>query len=537
MNDRISEELLSAYFDGELSAKERIRVERWLTGSPEAKQKVADYRRLSRLFEGLSRTEVPQEFAAEVLQGAERRMLLPEASAAPRLRQIRLWRLVIPATAAAALVLTINLWSGNPQHGRAIAERDQRETPSRGTPPVYGAEGGRSAAELQRNSVLPVETLPTGDSASTVGDGAVSAPLDNENSEAGAQIADEESLSSEAEQLVAAVIDDALLSAQKAGTERQPLSVVTIYVDGIEGLALVQKTLEDYGIVAGPKTKREEVVESPVATSPGASASASAPGQQALCVVVVDADQLIAAFSQMLQERHSSIRIESGDPIMLADLGKDARQKVTAALEEVSESVAQFAKQSAREVAGADQPAGVSPESSRDDSARSSPPETARTADAKPAPGKTTARRSPAGLGSRSLKKWLRHGGAETEISASVRPPDDEPASPKVAADAGNSEAQEPSSRQLRVSIPPVYQNRSRGTDSNNRREVTSQQVARAKRPATSDGARAEEEITEKSEADDKSSSRAPEIVQMLVVVETKTPPAAAAVPEKPADE
>ena len=81
MNEQFSEEFLSAYVDGELSAQSRAAVERWLERSPEARQKLEDFRQLSRLFGDLSRTEVPDEFSTEVLHLAERRMLLPAADA------------------------------------------------------------------------------------------------------------------------------------------------------------------------------------------------------------------------------------------------------------------------------------------------------------------------------------------------------------------------------------------------------------------------------------------------------------------------
>ncbi len=162
MKDQIPEELLSAYFDGELSANERIKVEHWLNSSPEARQQVADYRRLSRMFEGLSRTEVPQEFPTEVLQLAERRMLLPDASPLPRRTPIRLWWVAVPTATAAALLLIFNMSNRNagPDRGEMVAldraaQRDQN-LPGRGP-------GGNEPllTELQRD--VAVQDRPSAD--------------------------------------------------------------------------------------------------------------------------------------------------------------------------------------------------------------------------------------------------------------------------------------------------------------------------------------------------------------------------------------
>src|SRR5260221_6011492 len=77
MRERFSEEILSAYVDGELPPRERAEVEQWLEDSPEARQRLEGFRRLSTLFANLPRIEIPLEFPTRVLQLAERRMLLP----------------------------------------------------------------------------------------------------------------------------------------------------------------------------------------------------------------------------------------------------------------------------------------------------------------------------------------------------------------------------------------------------------------------------------------------------------------------------
>src|SRR5262249_61445205 len=92
MKHPYSEEILSAYVDGELTDQERAEVEHWLESSPGARERLEDFRGLSRLFAGLPRTEVPQEVPPRVLQLAERREPLSRTGASsnqPRPRRSR----------------------------------------------------------------------------------------------------------------------------------------------------------------------------------------------------------------------------------------------------------------------------------------------------------------------------------------------------------------------------------------------------------------------------------------------------------------
>src|SRR5262245_51346713 len=109
MKEPFSEEILSAYLDGELSPDERARVERRLERDPRAREQVEDFRRLSQLFAGLPRTELPASFASEVLQLAERRMLIPDGAAGPARQRASRWLLgaVASMAAAAALLLIV----------------------------------------------------------------------------------------------------------------------------------------------------------------------------------------------------------------------------------------------------------------------------------------------------------------------------------------------------------------------------------------------------------------------------------------------
>jgi hypothetical protein len=108
----VSDELLSAYVDGEVSPQEAQQVERWLAYSPQGREKVAELRRLSGLLQELPRAELPEEFATEVLQQAERQMLLTafrNAAPQPLWKRVRYWAFTIGAPAAAACLLVVVL--------------------------------------------------------------------------------------------------------------------------------------------------------------------------------------------------------------------------------------------------------------------------------------------------------------------------------------------------------------------------------------------------------------------------------------------
>ena len=77
MNSKIPDDLLSAFLDRELTAAEEAAVSKHLKDSPQARQELQDYQRLSELLHQLPRRTVPAEFASSVMQRAERETLIP----------------------------------------------------------------------------------------------------------------------------------------------------------------------------------------------------------------------------------------------------------------------------------------------------------------------------------------------------------------------------------------------------------------------------------------------------------------------------
>lgn len=113
MNEQLhSDDVLSAYLDGECSPQERAEVERRLENSPEFRAELNGLRAVSGLLQELPPLELPTEFAATVMQTAERRMLLPERTVTPR-RTTRSKKYVVGslvASAAAIVVLVIQFY-------------------------------------------------------------------------------------------------------------------------------------------------------------------------------------------------------------------------------------------------------------------------------------------------------------------------------------------------------------------------------------------------------------------------------------------
>lgn len=133
MNEQLfSDDVLSAYLDGECSPQERAEVERRLENSPEFRAELNGLRAVSGLLQELPRQELPAEFAATVMQAAERRMLLPERTAAPR-RTARSAKYLIGSLVAAAAAVVVFVTQFNrpqpPADGPAVANNNPAVAP------------------------------------------------------------------------------------------------------------------------------------------------------------------------------------------------------------------------------------------------------------------------------------------------------------------------------------------------------------------------------------------------------------------------
>ncbi len=150
-----SDELLSAYVDGELSSAETEWIEDWLRANPQGQERVAHYRLLGGAIRGLPPSELSAEFPARVLRSIERDMLLPRPdtspasrptpSASPEKPRSRSWlrwgvRILAPlsATALGLLVLFSNVLPESPFQGAATNEpmSSRQEMTEHAAPPM-----------------------------------------------------------------------------------------------------------------------------------------------------------------------------------------------------------------------------------------------------------------------------------------------------------------------------------------------------------------------------------------------------------------
>ncbi|MFO0918487.1 MAG: hypothetical protein U0872_09255 [Planctomycetaceae bacterium] len=108
MDQRDKQELISAYWDGELTGAERTEAESLLESLPELRRDLDDYARLSDLIRGLPNESAPVELAAGVRRQAEAQSLLSPAAALPKRSLRREWLSALAGmavTAAAVLVM------------------------------------------------------------------------------------------------------------------------------------------------------------------------------------------------------------------------------------------------------------------------------------------------------------------------------------------------------------------------------------------------------------------------------------------------
>src|SRR5580704_12117905 len=179
-------DILSAYHDREATPDEQSAAKALVEGSPEASREVKDYQRLSRLIQELPRLAAPSEFAAAVMQRAERESLIPldpvtprasaatvsKKSLAPRQR----WLLAGVATVsvAAVLLIAVNVFGplksrapheeiARQERGRPLADSENRKV-STLSASSFGLE--RKEATAQRESASPVGTVVVKDGSS-----------------------------------------------------------------------------------------------------------------------------------------------------------------------------------------------------------------------------------------------------------------------------------------------------------------------------------------------------------------------------------
>jgi hypothetical protein len=118
MTSKIPDDLLSAFLDREVTPDEEVLVRKHLQKSAQARQEFQDYQRLGQLLHELPRRTVPTEFAAAVMQQAERETLIPldasatlpsDSQSARPFRRAWIVSLVGLVATAAAVLVVVNL--------------------------------------------------------------------------------------------------------------------------------------------------------------------------------------------------------------------------------------------------------------------------------------------------------------------------------------------------------------------------------------------------------------------------------------------
>ena len=338
MKQPFSEEILSAYIDDELPAQERAAVERWLEESPEAREKLDGFRRLSGLFADLPRNEVPPEFPTNVLQLAERRMLLPEARPVQPRQSLRRWALAGGSSIAAALALGLTLHAYLPDGGPnqkavrfdAHGERPARRPGNRRSLPSGGSMKAKCKSRrptIASNQVLVLARGPLSTHEPGAGPAAPASAddiLDRDSPEsvvgrsAGAIARRERSKSAESAAALASIspaqqeqIDKAMDEIGKTPEDEDVVAVVKFHViDRAEGLVLLQDAFADSQIlVESEQLSKEGRSEGKIGAK---SAAPAAVGNEAL-YVVAEPEQLRAAIATILAREKFALGLEIGE--------------------------------------------------------------------------------------------------------------------------------------------------------------------------------------------------------------------------------
>jgi hypothetical protein len=346
----ISDEVLSAFLDGELPHDQEARVKRWLATSPAARRKLEDFRHLSRLVQELPRGELPTEFAAQVLQQAERRMLLPAVSASERhssRRNIRWWALTVaaPLTATAALLfISIRLGGPNPQNAGVKTGRGTGTSITPDTMP-QGQQSNAASASIETSqptlladaSLLPAAPVRL-EAESTPEAAAVPAAKASAEIAADKEKADPAAAGSKTSTQLAALVDEI-----RTANEQGQIPVVRMYVvDSKQGMELVQVVLDEHRIPRDPRLlslSKKTDVESATKPLPGPAATAKAlvgepsetTSREAL-FVVGDVAELQGALQSLVARNHGTLDWKLEKPIDLDRFDSPSKGLVEGAL-------------------------------------------------------------------------------------------------------------------------------------------------------------------------------------------------------------
>lgn len=153
MNPQVTDELISAYFDGEVSPEERAAVERLLAGSDDARRELNETAGLSALLHSFPRESAPVELASNVLRQTNQMPLPAQSTRAAGTTSGRtVWREwmaglagVAVTVAAGLLVMAFNVDQPKEAADATIAMNQPRSLMMESAPEAPAPRAAKSA--------------------------------------------------------------------------------------------------------------------------------------------------------------------------------------------------------------------------------------------------------------------------------------------------------------------------------------------------------------------------------------------------------
>lgn len=132
MNPQVPDELISAYFDGEVTPEERVAVERLLAESDDAQRTLNETSRLSGLLHSFPRESAPLEMVSKIRHLTDQLPLVPQskpvAVAPSRWREVKAALISAVTTAAGILIVWTIADRSDPSHAVALNHLSESTT-------------------------------------------------------------------------------------------------------------------------------------------------------------------------------------------------------------------------------------------------------------------------------------------------------------------------------------------------------------------------------------------------------------------------
>jgi len=164
MNQPVPDELISAYFDGEVTPDERSQVEQWLDAMPELRQQLDDTSKLSALLHSFPRETAPSELATIVQRKIASVVQAPSVSPSTNSRSLRrewtAFGVGILATMASLVLFVTMTERFGPESSRVAGDSDHFTTSAPGPKKDQLSNSlASNSAPVDRNESMDSETV------------------------------------------------------------------------------------------------------------------------------------------------------------------------------------------------------------------------------------------------------------------------------------------------------------------------------------------------------------------------------------------